>query len=65
MTGDDLFESRLELFKVIMQEYRESFGCSSDVRRDQGFFSCGQMLDFLHRLLRRIVTGKCLPEDND
>ena len=56
MTGDDLFESRLELFKVIMQDYRESFGRSSDVRRDHGFFLCGQMLDFLHRLLRRTVA---------
>ena len=65
MTGDDLFESRLEIFKVIMQGYRESFPRSSDVRRDQGFFLCGQMLDFLHRLLRRIVTRGCLPEEDD
>ena len=65
MTGDDLFESRLELFKVIMQDYRESFGRSSDVRRDHGFVLCGQMLDFLHSLLRRIVTRECLPEGND
>ena len=65
MTGDDLFESRLESFKVIMQDYRESFGRSSDVRRDHGFFLCGQMLDFLHRLLRRIVTRECLLEEND
>ena len=65
MAGDDLFESRLELFKVIMQDYRESFRRSSVVRRDQGFFLCGQMLDFLHRLLRRIVTRDCLPEEND
>ena len=65
MTGDDLFESRLELFKVIMQDYRESLRRSSVVRRDQGFFLCGQMLDFLHRLLRRIVVRDCLPEEND
>ena len=65
MTGDDLFESRLELFKVIMQDYRESFRRSSDVRRDRGFFLCGQMLDFLHRLLRRIVTRDCLPDEED
>ena len=65
VTGDDLFEYRLELFKVIMQDYRESFRRSSDVRRDQGFFLCGQMLDFLHRLLRRIVTRDCLPEKDD
>ena len=25
VTGDDLFKSRLELFKVIIQDYRESF----------------------------------------
>ena len=65
MTGDDLFESRLELFKVIMQNYRESFRRSSDVRRDQGFFLCGQMLNFMHRLLRRVVTRHCLPEEDD
>ena len=65
MTGDDLFESRLELFNVIMRDYRESFRRSSDVRRDQGFFLCGQMLDFLHRLLRRIVARDSLPEEDD
>ena len=48
-----------------MQDYRESFRRSSDTRRDQGFFLCGQMLDFLHRLLRRIVTRDCLPEEED
>ena len=47
-----------------MQDYRESFRRSSDVKRDQGFFLCGQMLDFLHRLLRRIVTRDCLPEED-
>ena len=60
-----MFESRLELFKVIMQDYRESFRRSSDVRRDHGFFLCGQTLDFFHRLLRRIVTRECLPDEND
>ena len=65
MTGDGLFESRLELFKVVMQDYRESLRWSSDVRRDQGFFLCGQMLDFLHRLLRRIVARDSLPEEDD
>ena len=60
-----MFESRLELFKVIMQDFRESFWRSSDVRRDHGFFLCGQMLDFLHRLLRRVVTRECLPEEID
>ena len=60
-----MFESRLELFKVIIQDYGEAFRRSSDVRRDQGFFLCGQMLDFLHRLLRRIVARECLPEEDD
>ena len=60
-----MFESPLEFFKVIIQYYRESFRRSSDVRRDQGFFLCGQILDFLHRLLRRIVTRDCLPEEDD
>ena len=48
-----------------MQDYRESFRRSSDVRRDQGFFLCGQMLDFLHRLLQRIVVRDSLPEEDD
>ena len=48
-----------------MQDYRESFGRSSDVRRNLGFFLCVQMLDFLHRLLRRIVSQECLPEKNE
>ena len=65
VTGDDLFESHLELFQVIMQDYREFFRQSSDVRRDQGFFLCGQMLDFLHRLLEKIVTRDSLPEEDD
>ena len=60
-----MFESRLELFKVIMQDYRESFRRSSDVRRDKGFFLCGQMLDFLHRLLKRIVTRDWLLDEDE
>ena len=65
MTGDDLFESRLGLFKVIMQNYRESFWGSSDVRRDQGLLLYGQMLGFIHRLLRRVVIRDCLREEDD
>ena len=65
MVGDDLFESRLELFKVILQDYREAFRRAATLKRDQGFFLCGQMLDFLHRLLRRIVSRESLPEEND
>ena len=33
--------------------------------RDQGFSLCGQMCDFLHRLLRRIVSRNCLPSEWD
>ena len=55
----------LELFKVILQDYREAFRRSLTVNRDQGFFLCGQMLDFLHRLLRSIVSRESLPEEND
>ena len=50
---------------MIIQEYREAFRRSVTVNRDQGFFLCGQMLDFLHRLLRRIVSREKLPEKND
>ena len=55
-----MFESRLELLKVILQDYR-----AATVIKDQGSFLCGQMLDFLHRLLRRIVSRESLPEAND
>ena len=55
----------MELFKVILQDNREVFRRSVTVIRDQGFFLCGQMLDVLHHLLRRIVSGKSLPEEND
>ena len=48
-----------------MQNYWETFRRSSDVRRDQRFLLCGQMLDFLYCLLRRIVTRDCLPEEDD
>ena len=60
-----MFESRLELFKVILQDYREAFRRCCYVNRDQGFFLCGQTFNFLHRLLRRIVSRKCLREEND
>ena len=33
--------------------------------RDQGFFLCGQKCDFLHHLLRRIVSRSCLPAEWD
>ena len=65
VTGDDFCECRLELFKVIVQDYREAFKQSSCPRRDQGFFLCGQLLDFLHRLLRRIVERDTLRDESD
>ena len=34
-------------------------------RRDQGFFLCGQMLNFLQWLLRRIVERDTLPDESD
>ena len=65
VTREDIFESRLELFKLIVQGYRERFWRSSAVRRNQVFLSCGQRLDCLHRLLRRMVTRDCVLEKND
>ena len=65
VTGDEFFECRLELFKVIVQDYSEAFKRSSCPRRDQGFFVCGQLLNFLHRLLRRIVERDTLPDESD
>ena len=55
----------MELFKVNVQDYREAFKRSSCPRRDQGFFLCGQMLNFLHRLLRWIVERDTLPDESD
>ena len=46
-----------------MQEYREAFKRSTLPSRDQWFFLCGQMCNFLHRLLRRIVSRDCLPSE--
>ena len=63
--GDEFFECRLELFKVIVQDYREAFKRSLCPKRDQGFFLCGQMLNFFHLLLRRIVEHDTLPDEND
>ena len=51
--------------KVILQDYREAFRRAATVKRDQGFFLCGQMLDFLHRLLLRIVSRESLPEEKN
>ena len=65
VTGDTYFEARLELFKVIVQDYREAFKRSTVPSRDQGFFLCGQMCDFLHRLMRRVVSRDCLPSEWD
>ena len=65
VTGDPYFEARLELFKVIVQEYREAFKRSTVPGRDKGLFLCGQMCDFLHRLLRRVVSRDCLPSEWD
>ena len=65
VTGDEFFECRLESFNVIVQDYREAFRRLLCPRRDQGFFLCGQMLIFLHRLLQRIVERDTLPDEND
>ena len=65
MTGDPYFEARLKLFKVIVQDYREAFKLSTVPSCDQGFFLCGHLCDFLHRLLRRIVSRSCLPAEWD
>ena len=65
MVGDELFESRLQLLKVVLHVYREAFGRSVSIRRDQNFFLCGQMLDILHRLLRRIISRDSWPEENE
>ena len=49
---------------MILQDYREAFRRSVTVKRDQGFFLCRQILVFLHRLPRRIVSRESLPEEN-
>ena len=49
----------------MVQDYREAFKRSTVPSRDQGFSLCGQMCEFLHRLLRRIVSRSCLPAEWD
>ena len=65
VTGDKFFECRLEFFKIIVQENREAFKQASCPKRDQGFFLCGHILDFLNWLLRRIVERDTLPDESD
>ena len=65
VTGDESFECGLELFKVIVQDSSEAFKWSSCQRREQSFFLCGQMLDFLHRLLQRIVERDASADESD
>ena len=64
-SGDEFFECRLELLNVIVQDCCEAFKRSSYLKRDHGFYRFGQMLDFLHRLLRRIVQRDNLSEERD
>ena len=65
MVGDDLFESGLDLFKIILHDYRKVFRRCVIVKRAQGFFLCGQVIEFLQRLLRSIVVRDGLPEEID
>ena len=50
---------------MIVQDYREAFKRAIVPTRDQGCFLCGQMCEFLHRLLWRIVPRSCLPDEWD
>ena len=50
---------------MIVQDYRQAIERSTVPTRDQSFFLCGQMCDFLHRLLRRILPRSCLPDEWD
>jgi len=55
-------------FGIIQSDYAGLSGVFSAVigcQKIPGFFLCGQMLNFLHRLLQRIVTRDCLPEGDD
>ena len=65
VVSDNFFESKLDLLKITLQEYREAFRRCAIVGRDQGWFFCGQGLDFLYRLLRRIVVRDDLPEKTE
>ena len=65
VVGDGFFESRSELFKVVLQDNREALIPPSAAKTDQGFFLFGQMLDFPHRLLCRIISRESLPEEKD
>ena len=63
--GDDLFESHFALLRVILRDYREAFRRSSTVNRDHGFFLCGQVLNFLLRLFRRMIPRDNITDEPD
>ena len=50
---------------MIVQDYPEAFKWSIVRTRDQVFFLCGQTCDSLHRLLRRVVSRSCFPDEWD
>ena len=45
-----------------MQDYCEVFKLPPEPKQDEGFFLYGQMCGFLHRLLRRLVKQRDLPD---
>ena len=65
VVGDDLCESKLELLKIILRDYREVIRRCVIVERDQGCFICGQRLDFLYRLFRPFKVRDVLPGETD
>ena len=50
---------------MLVEDYCEALKRSTVPTRDKGFFLCGQMCDFIHRLLQRIVPRSCLPDEWD
>ena len=50
---------------MVLQEYRDAFRRSLEPQRERGFFLCGQLCDFLHRLMKRVVKRSDLPDESD
>ena len=59
---DDFYLANLDLLQHLVRDHRESLLSISHERWDRGFFLYGQMVSFLHRILRRILPQRILSQ---
>ena len=55
----------MDLFHNLFSDYLQSFAQLKEQRREQGFLLYGQMVNFLHRLIRRVLQRASLPQEDD